>query len=844
MWKVSLKGLWAHKRRLVGTCAAVLLGVAFLAGTLTLTDTMRASFDDAFAQGNAGTAALVRGADTMGTELTAQRSTVDASLVGELATVDGVAAAVPSVEGIAQLVGEDGQLLGGDGPPTLAGNWIDEPTLTPTRLAEGRAPEAAGEVVVDRRTADQGGLVLGSTTVALTPDPVDVTVVGIATFGETDGLPVTYTAFTLEQAQEVLLGAPDQLSAVLLAAEPGVSQAELATRVGQVLPPGAEVLTGQALTDEQVADIGADFLDFFEIFLLAFTGIALLVATFSIYNTFTVILAQRTRESALLRALGASRAQVLRAVGLEALAVGVVASVLGLGAGVLLALGLKTAMDAAGFALPGGLVLDGASMAIALAIGIVVTLLASALPAARASRVPPLAALREVSIDRAGSSVARGVLGALLAVGGVAVIVAAGSVDSNALALAGLGALLTVVGVVVLGPVVAGPAGRLAGAPLAKLRGISGLLARENATRNPKRTASTASALMIGVAVVSLFSVLGASITASIDETVDETFGGDLVISADGFSGSGLSTDLATQVAELPEVSQVAGLGPGVAVVDGTERSFLTTDPAQLDALLDLGVADGSMADLTGDELAVSTDLADEQGWAVGTVVPVTFPDGATTDLTVGATYETTEIVGPMVLPAATWAQHSARTFDVAVMVGLADGVSMDDGRAAVATVAEAFHAPEPQDRDQYVDSVAGEVDQMLSIVYVLLALSILIAVMGIANTLSLSVHERTRELGLLRAVGQTRGQLRSMVRWESVIIALFGTVGGVALGTFLGWGLLRATLAQEGLGAFALPTTQIVVVLVLGAVVGILAGARPARRASRLDVLAAIATD
>ena len=843
MWRTTLKSINAHKRRLLATCSAVLLGVAFLSGTLVVGDTMSDGFSSMFTEANAGTDALVRSEVEVGEGDFAQRGLVDRSLVDEIAAIDGVAAVAPRIEGNGRIVGADGDPIGGNGPPTVAGNWIADEKLNPYELAEGRAPEAPGEMVIDKAAAESGDLAVGDTTTVRTPDPIEVTVVGLATFGNADSQgPITYAGFTEGFAEQVLMTVPGQASSIVATAEPGVSQADLVSRIDAVLPDGVESLTGAELNAEMEDGIQEDFLGFFENFLLVFAGVALVVATFSIYNTFSILVAQRTRESALLRALGASRGQVLRSVAVEALVVGVVASALGIAAGLGLASALLALMSSMGFGLPGtSLVLAAGTVATSVAVGVVVTLVASLAPAIRASRIKPLAALRDMAVDRSAASWLRGIAGAVVTLAGVGAVISGAT--GGELSTTGLGALLTLVGVVMLGPIAARPAAAVLGAPQAARPGMSGALARRNAMRNPKRMASTASALMIGVAVVSLFTVVAASIKQSIDDTVDEQFAGDLVVISDGFGLGGLSGDLGPAIADLPEVETAAVGGNAPVRIDGDDEIAATFEPSTIDALLDLTMVDGTFADLAVDELAVSADYAEDHGVGVGDPLEVAYPDGAVEQPTVGVIYEEEDLMGPVVMHRDAFLPHTAQPSDFLVMIALADGVSEPDGELAVQAVADRFAAPDVQTRAEYTDSVAGQVDQMLNIVYVMLLLAIIIALMGIANTLSLSVHERTRELGLLRAVGQTRRQLRAMVRGEAFTVALFGTVGGVGLGLFLGWAMVD-TLADEGFTAFAVPTGQMLVILVLGALVGVIAALRPARRAARLDVLDAIATD
>jgi putative ABC transport system permease protein len=843
MWRTTLKSLGAHKRRLLGTCAAVLLGVAFLSGTLVLGDTMSNGFSNMFAEANAGTDALVRSSTEVGDADFAERGLIDGALADDIAAIDGVAAVAPRIEGSGRIVGADGDPLGGNGPPTTAGNWIADDALNPYDLAEGRAPEAPGEVVIDKAAAEQGDLTVGDETTVRTPDPIPVTIVGLARFGEADSQgPVTYAAFSTAQAAELFMPDPGNVSSIAVSAAPGVSQDDLVRRIDAVLPDGIESLTGAELTAEMEDDIKADFLGFFETFLLVFAGIALVVATFSIYNTFSILVAQRTRESALLRALGASRGQVLRSVAVEALVVGLVASAGGIAVGLGLASGLLALMSGLGMTMPASsLVLAGSTVATAVAVGVIVTLVASLAPAVRAARTAPLAAIRDVAVDTSASSRLRAVAGLLVTGAGVAVVVA-GALD-KAVGMAGLGALLTLVGFVMLGPVVARPAAGLLGAPQAARRGMSGTLARRNSMRNPRRTASTALALLVGVTVVSLITVIGASIKRSVSEIVDEQFAGDLVVASDTFGLGGLSTDLGPAVGELPEVATAASVGNAPVRLDGSDTIASTYDPATLTQVVDLGEREGSVADLGAGQLAVSEAYAEDHGLALGDPLEVGYPDGVVEQPTVGAIYAEEDLMGEVLLPEAAFRPHTAQPADVVVLVTLADGVSEGDGERAVQQVADRFGAPDVQTSDEYVQSVAGEVDMMLNVVYVLLALAIVIALMGIANTLSLSIHERTRELGLLRAVGQSRRQLRSMVRGEALTVALFGTAGGVGLGLLLGWAMVQA-LADEGFTTFAVPVTSLAVVVAVGAAAGVLAAVRPARRAARMDVLEAIATD
>lgn len=847
--RLSLSSLRAHRRRFAGTFLAVFLGVAFLAGTLVMGDTLRAGFDSMFGNATAGTDAVVRGADTITTPGESQgvRQPVPTDLAGTVEAVPGVAAVAPDIQGAGQLVGGDGRPIGGQGPPTLAGNWIPDPKLNPYRLAEGRAPARSGEVVVNRGTADKGGLKIGDTTTLRTPDPVRVTIVGLATFGGEDGMAqVTFTGMTRADAEKYLTAGPGRATSIVVRADPGVSQAELVDRLTPVLPEGVEAITGQESAQENTDMIASRFLTIFTTFLLVFSGVALLVATFSIHNTFAIVVAQRARENALLRALGASRRQVTEATLVEAAAVAVTASAAGLAGGIGIAAGLQALFPAIGFPFPeGDLVIGALFLTVPLVVGVLVCLGSALLPAVRAGRTAPLAALRETAVDSSGTSRPRAVTGAgLLALAVAATLT--GVLVTPSVWLAGGGAVLALIAFVVLGPVAAGTAVRVLGSPLDRLRGVTGGLARRNALRSPKRTAATAGALMIGVAVVSLFTVFGASLKATMDQTVSRSFAGDVAVSTPAFGagGSGLSPRLAPALGRLPEVDTAVGLGRGVAEVDGKGRALTVTDPVALRRTFDLGTVRGDLGALGTDGIAITRQEADRRHLTTGDTTRLAFTDGDEKTFTVRAVYGRSELAGDYVITRAAWAPHRTQDADTLVAVSFADGVSAAEGKAAVEKVAAIYGNPEVQTRDEYAQSSAGGIDMMLTLVYALLALAVLIALLGIANTLTLAIHERTRELGLLRAVGQTRSQLRAMVRWESVLVAAFGTVGGLALGAFLGWVLVRASDgSSDSAFAFALPPARLAVVALVGIAAGVLAGLRPARRAAHLDVLRAIAT-
>ncbi|MGB3676120.1 MAG: FtsX-like permease family protein [Candidatus Nanopelagicales bacterium] len=843
MLRIVFRSMASHKRRLIGTSSAIILGVAFLAGTLLLGDTMRASFSTAFAQANAGISVVVQGSTSVATAAGEQRAPVPESVVGEVAKVDGVDVAVPTIDGAGQIVGSDGKPIGGQGPPTFAQSWIDDPELTTARITSGVAPAAAGEIVINEGAATVGNLKVGDKTTVLVPQAIPVTIVGIASFGVLDSSTgLTFAAFTFDEAQK-LFGTPGNVSTILIQGAEDVTEDELVSRISPLLPSGVEAITGEQLTANQEESIQQDFLGLFETFLLVFAGVALVVATFSIYNTFSVIVAQRARESALLRAIGASRSQVLRSITVEALFIGVIASAIGVVLGGFVAAGLIAALGAGGLALPNsGLVVESSSVIWSVIIGIVVTVVASIAPAVRASRVPPLAALRETDADTSASSRKRQIFGfVLLAVGLVLIASPLFAKGDGVLARAGLGAVATFIGFIVVGPVVVGLACRVIGWPIAALRGVSGQMARGNSVRNPKRTANTATALMIGVCIVTLITVFGASIKASVEQGVAGSIKGELIFSSDNFSGTGYSPEMTVELDALPEVAAAAGFGQGAVLTESGQQTVEVVDVAALPEVLDVDTIQGSLTDLDANQIVISNTAATDNGWTMGTKIPMTTSSGKAVTPQVGAIIEASDLLQDVIVPRALWDTWVPQSGNILVLIALAPGVSVADAQAPVDAVGAKFGAGDALDKEEYVQQAAGQIDQLLNIVYVLLILAIIIALMGISNTLSLSVFERTRELGLLRAVGQTRPQTRSMVRWESVIIAVFGTLGGLILGALLGWAMLTAISAQESFAVFALPYGQLVIIAVVGALAGVLAGLRPAFRASKLNILAAI---
>ncbi|HET6663157.1 MAG TPA: FtsX-like permease family protein, partial [Acidimicrobiales bacterium] len=653
----------------------------------------------------------------------------------------------------------------------------------------------------------------------------------------------TFTMFTTEAAQRYV-GEVGKFDSISIAGDEGVSQQELVNRLDAVLPDGVEAVTGATVTEEN-QDAMREGLSFFNTFMLVFALVALLVGGFIIFNTFFITVAQRTRENALLRAIGASRRQVLGAVLLEALGIGLVASAIGLVAGIPLAAGLKALLSAFGFDVPaGGIVLATSSAVIAFSAGVIVTVAAAVSPSRKAAKVPPVAAMRDVAVGSTGyGSKQRIFVGlAILGLGAAALLYGLFGDPGNALAIVGLGVLLVFFGVSALGRTVALPLSRVIGLPLPRLRGIAGRLARQNAMRNPKRTAATASALMVGVGLVSFITIFAASTKASFSNTVDEAFSGDFIATSGQNGAGGVSPEFTARVNELPEIAVAGGVRAGLAEVDGDPQQVLAPNRAVFD-IFDVEPVAGSPDDLDATSIAVFDNVADDKGLSIGDRVPVNFTETGPQKMTVAMIYGDNAAAGDWLLGTDAFAANFPDQKDAQVFMKKADGVSSDDALAAVEGVAADYPGVDVLDQTQYKEEQMGFVDQMLGLVYALLALAIIIALLGIGNTLALSIVERTRELGVLRAVGMTRKQLRSAIRWESVIIAVQGALLGLVIGVFFGWALVTA-LEDEGLNTFTVPVLSLVVVVVLAALAGVVAAVMPARRAARLDVLRAIVSE
>ncbi len=849
MWRATIRGLLARRVRLALTAAAVVLGVAFVSATYVLTDTVKASFDEVFSQTLSGVDLSVQGPRPFGT---GEPPRIPEAALEQVRAVPGVARAEGFVTGYAQFVGGDGESIGGGGPPTIGASWVED---GPFRLVDdgvSRPPRRDGEVAMDEATARDHGFAVGDRVRVLLRGPAqDFRIVGLFGLGNrADFGAVTFAAFDLRTAQRAF-DARGALDRVYVQRDPGVPTPVLQSRLQQALGAQYEVLTAEEAA-AQTGEFVLRFLDFFTYALLGFAAIGVVAGAFVIFNTFTILVTQRTRELGLLRAMGASGNQVVWSVVLEACVVGVVASVIGLLVGIALGVGLLEVLRAVGLKLPEtSTVLLGRTVVVSLAVGILVTVAASVLPAVRAARVAPITAIADVGPRTRGGLRRRLVAGVLVTVASAVVlgygVARAGSVTGIAdqVQVVALGAFGVLLGVVILLAAVARPLAGALGWPL-RAMGISGVLARANAMRNPRRTAVTASALVIGLALVGLTATFGESAKASVRRDTAAGLRADYVVKSEGFAG--FSPDVARRLRALPELAAVVPL----RIADGAVGSDVVTvagmDPHGLGDVVDLDFASGGTTGLADDGILVDDDTASTNHLTTGDTVLLRLSRG-TIPLQVRGVYRNENFVGifgqslPIIVATGVVDAGAGTTQDTAVLVDAAPG-EYEAARAAMRReLGEDFPNIDVLTRDEFRDEQQREVDQFLTVLVAILALSAIIAVLGIINTLALSVFERTHELGLLRVVGMSGRDVRRMVRGEAVVIAVLGAVVGVALGVLWGWAFATA-LRDHGISVFRVPALQVVLFLVAAMIAGVVAAVLPAWRASRLDVLDAIATE
>jgi putative ABC transport system permease protein len=844
--KVALRGLAARKLRAAITVVAVLLGVAFIAGSYVLTDTINRSFDDIFDTAYQGTDVAISGSTT-GQMGGSEPPAFSARYLDRVRQVDGVEKAAGGIFSSVRFVDEDGDALGHGFAPQFVTSVAPAPFETLT-FTEGRPPRSADETALDESTSDREELGVGDTLrIAGEAGVKSYEIVGLQRLGDTSAGGSGTAALTLREAQR-LTGKIGEFDGISVQAAEGVNPAALAQQIGAVLPPRLTVETGQAAAQRQSQDI-KDELQFLRVILLVFGGVALLVGSFLIFNTFSITVAQRIRELGLLRTLGATRPQILRGMVLEAVIIGALGSVLGLFAGIGVAAGLNALFKAFGIDLPNtGTVIAGRTVALSIVVGMLVTLAAALVPALRATRVTPMAALLEAELPEAR---ARGrvfaAVAALLTLGGIALACLGvfGVIDDSSAAAGavGAGAVATLLGVSMFSPRLVRPIASVVGWPLERLRGITGRLARENAVRKPGRTAVTSAALMIGLAVVVFVTVFAAGLSASVGNAIDRNFQGDLVLQSDGFTP--IPRAVAREAARVDGVKAASSLTLAGGIYEGKDILVSGVDPARVSEVLSLDWERGSPSVLSSlsDQGAVLDDAwAKSNDLDVGDRLTVRTPLEENLRLTVeGTVKDNADLLGNLVtseqaLHTAFGARGPSMTF-----VRVAEGADADAVQEQISErVERRFPTVETLNQQELKDNLEEQINQLVFLFYVLLALAIVISLLGIVTTLALSIHERTRELGLLRAVGMSRKQVKRLVRYESIITALIGAILGTILGIVFA-ALVSRPLADEGF-ELAYPVGTLLILLVLAALAGVLAAILPARRAAKLDVLRAVA--
>ena len=842
MRTVTLKNLLSHKLRLVLTSLAIVLGVTFISGTFVLTDTLHGLFSSLVGTVYHKIDFEVRGVAQFPTAdaASAVRNPLPESLLQSVRAVPGVEAASGEVTGYAQFLTRGGTPISNGGAPTLGMNFDPNQQISELHLIKGSPPSNPGDVVMDAGTASkhhfavgQHVRVLGGGSSART-----FTISGIAQFGTAGNLAgVTFAAFTLPSAQQ-MLDTAGHLDAINIVTTPGADKAAVQRDIARVLPKGAQVVTGQSVANEETTSINQS-LSFLSTALMVFALIALVVGAFTIYNTFSITVGQRTREVALLRVVGASRGQVLRSVLGEASLVGVVSSLAGVGLGVLAAAGLEALLRGFGITLPSGpLVFEPRTLLVGLLVGAGVTVISAIGPARRAVRIAPVTAITG-DIDTAElparARLARS--GGVFASG--AVLVALG-LSVPAVSIVGLGALVVFAGTVMLAPALSRPVAAVLGRPLARLLGSSGRLGRENAMRSPRRTSQTAAALMVGLAVVAAMATFGASVSRSATASVNGAINADLLVTAKSNGSGSFSPALASAVAHVPGVTSSLVGYSGQFEIRGSVETLKGVPVHDLAQTVDLHLTSGSVSGLANGELLVDSSTASSDHLHVGSRVPVRFALTGASTMRIGGIYQPNALIGSYLVGEAFYLSHYRNPLPGAVLLNTAGGPAVQRVQQAVRRELASSPTVQVQTRSQFEKSKLSSVNQLLGLVYALLALAVLIAVIGIVNALMLSVFERTREIGLLRAVGMSRRQVRTMIRSESVIISVFGAVIGLVIGTALGTALVFALKLTD----IAVPATSLAVFLALSALLGLAAATWPARRAARLDVLAAVASE
>ena len=912
MFRIALKSILGRKARLVLTSLAVILGTAFLSGTSVFSATLNRTFDDLFSDVFKNVDAYVRSSQVIEADFgQEERQRIPASLVEIVKSVPGVSDAAPDIQAFARIIGSDGKPIGadGNGPPTFGGIYKKYEGALWT-IKQGRAPRNSNEAAIDEASAKTGNLQVGDKVkIVAQSGSRQFKLVGIASYGDVRSPGgATFALFDPETAQE-FLAKPGFIDDILVTGDGSVSDNALATRINEAIAKEikspanqdensplkdvrTQTLTGDEITKETQDQIG-QFINIIGTFLTIFGFIALIVGGFVINNVFSISAAQRQRENALLRALGASKNQITGTILVESAFVGVLGSLLGFFMGIGFAKLLQVGLPKLGFDLPsGGLIVNQTAFLISFITGVIVTIVSGLLPAFRASRVPPLAAMRETAIEvnyhriditilvqLIPAAIVSSILGMvtipqITVLYFIAAFIGVRKIWSKTLnrqitirrlipvfvsigiALISLIAVLTgasnnllgatvgfvFLAVIIGGPYIALPTALFIGRPIAAARGITGKMARQNSARNPIRTARTASPVLIGVALITSVSALAASISGKIDTVFADQFNGDYVVNTDNRGFGGLSPSLAIDLAKLPEVKQATGIGLVTAKLDGKGQYITTISPDTIDGVWDLGLNNAKYSNLGKNSIFISQKRADKKGFKMGSVIKAEFADGTTRPLTISGFYEHNEI-GDYIISKALLADTTVISFDVGVYISTKDGISADQSSKVLTAAVAKYGQGELLSKKDYIKKQSGSVTQFLSVIYALLALSLLIATLGVVITLLLSVFERQRELGLLRAVGMTQSQVRTTVRWETVITALLGVFLGVVLGIGLGW-VIVYVLKDQGLDTFELPISTVLKIMISSFLVALFAAIYPAWRATKVDILSALNTN
>ncbi len=840
MRNVTLKNLASHKLRLALTSLAIVLGVTFVSGTFVLTDTLHGLFSSLVGTMYQKIDFQVRGVAQFPTAdaASAVRNPLPESLLQIVRRVPGVEAASGEVTGYAEFLTRNGTPIANGGAPTLGMNFDPNQQISELHLTQGTAPSSPSDVVMDAGTASKYHFAVGQHVRVLGSgsSPGTYTISGIARFGTAGNLAgATLAAFTLPEAQQ-MLDAVGHFDTINIVTTPGANKAAVQQGIARVLPKGVQVVTGQTVANEETASINQS-LSFLSTALEVFALIALVVGAFTIYNTFSITVGQRTRELALLRVVGASRRQVLRSVLAEAGLVGLVSSLTGVGLGVLAAGALEALLRGFGVTLPSGpLVFEPRTLLVGLLVGVGVTVVSAIGPARRAVGIAPVTAITgdtgtaelptRARLARGGGVFA---FGALLLEIGLSVPV---------VPVVGIGALFIFGGTVMLAPALARPVASVLGRPLARLSGPPGRLGRANAMRSPRRTSQTAAALMVGLAVVGAMATFGASVSRSATASVDGAINADLLVTGKSNGSGSFSPTLASAVARVPGVTSSLTVYGGQFEVRGSVATLKAVPVDGLAQTVALHLTSGSVSDLANGELLIDSSTASSDHLHVGSRVPVRFALTGASTMRIGGIYQSNALVGSYLVGETFYLSHYRNPLPSAVLLKTGGGSATERIQQAVRRELASSPTVQVQARAQFESSELSSINQLLGLVYVLLALAVLIAVIGIVNALMLSVFERTREIGLLRAVDMKRRQVRTMIRSESIVISIFGAIIGLVIGTGLGAALASSLELSE----IAIPATSLVAFLVLSALLGLGAAAWPARRAARLDVLAAIA--